>query len=672
MAGPVSQSLHLPIGPYTEAWQEIDGLLDEMANLARSPVEVPAFYGALLDGLLRALKADGGAVWQIVPAMPVARVAQAGAAPAISDEMVRWVEGWRLAGEIAESCLVLPPHSTSARSAVPNPSNRPLILRPVQCEESATYLLAVALDAAAPRAADSAAAQVLNLFCETAAEFHQRRELQERRRLHTNLREFDQLVARLHANLDLDKTAYALANDGRLWIGCDRLSVGLIHGQSVRVRAISGSDQVDRRSQQVGSLEDLLAAVAASGEPLHWPGESKGGELPPQLDTPLQAYLDLAHARRLIVAPLRAQAAAESRQDAGPPIGVLLAETFDDVQSTERLRQRVDDVVRHGGAALANSIAFHELPLRPLQAGMAQLLRSLRRRPVPALMAAVCAAAVAAALAFIPAEFSVPALGTLQPEGRRHLFAPASGVVERVAVAHGQRVAPGDELLRIRDPELDLDYSRTSGELQTHQARLASIRARRSTRSTATDPQQEDRQLAAEEEQLKQQLSSLAAQLELLERRHAELVVTSPITGIVLTWNPEELLRDRPVREGQMLMTVADPAGPWILELRVPDTDIGPLLAAQRQGPSELPVTFLLETEPAATYRGRIAKVAEASDSAGGASPSVLVTVQLESQTPASARAGAGVVARIHCGPKSIGYVWLHDLIDAVRTQLLF
>jgi hypothetical protein len=30
------------------------------------------------------------------------------------------------------------------------------------------------------------------------------------------------------------------------------------------------------------------------------------------------------------------------------------------------------------------------------------------------------------------------------------------------------------------------------------------------------------------------------------------------------------------------------------------------------------------------------------------------------------------VIARIHCGRRSLGYVWLHDLIDAVKTRWQF
>ena len=31
-----------------------------------------------------------------------------------------------------------------------------------------------------------------------------------------------------------------------------------------------------------------------------------------------------------------------------------------------------------------------------------------------------------------------------------------------------------------------------------------------------------------------------------------------------------------------------------------------------------------------------------------------------------------GVIAKIDCGRRPLGYVWLHDLIEAVRTRILF
>ena len=33
---------------------------------------------------------------------------------------------------------------------------------------------------------------------------------------------------------------------------------------------------------------------------------------------------------------------------------------------------------------------------------------------------------------------------------------------------------------------------------------------------------------------------------------------------------------------------------------------------------------------------------------------------------------GATVVAKVHCGRRSLGYVWLHDVIEAVQMWILF
>jgi multidrug efflux pump subunit AcrA (membrane-fusion protein) len=279
---------------------------------------------------------------------------------------------------------------------------------------------------------------------------------------------------------------------------------------------------------------------------------------------------------------------------------------------------------------------------------------------------------LAVLLAVVPAGFSIEARGTLQPQVRRHLFAPADGVVESVLVEHGAKVAKGDPLLLLRDARLELDFSRVSGELQTAQARLAAVQAQRSSRNPTEGARDDAQQLAAEEEQLKEQVRGLQAQQELLASLRGALRVTSPLDGVVLTWNTSDTLLDRPVKQGQRLITVADPSGPWVLELGIPDADMGHLLAAQQRGKADLPVSFLLATDPAVTRAGRIERVALATDLASGDTPSAETVVQIDGPLPAEARAGTSVTARVHCGTKSIGYVWLHDLIDAVRTQVLF
>ena len=98
-----------------------------------------------------------------------------------------------------------------------------------------------------------------------------------------------------------------------------------------------------------------------------------------------------------------------------------------------------------------------------------------------------------AALVLVPADFNIEAPGTLQPVVRRDVFAPRSGLVDEVLVAHGAEVDAGQPLVRLRDPALDLELKRVDGELETAQRQLDAVRATRTNR--AGSRRQSDRRL---------------------------------------------------------------------------------------------------------------------------------------------------------------------------------
>jgi multidrug efflux pump subunit AcrA (membrane-fusion protein) len=192
-----------------------------------------------------------------------------------------------------------------------------------------------------------------------------------------------------------------------------------------------------------------------------------------------------------------------------------------------------------------------------------------------------------------------------------------------------------------------------------------------SSPQTAADREKYN-QLAAEEEELKELLASLEKQHEVLKLQQEELQVRSPIDGQVITWNVSELLEARPVQRGQLLLTVADLDGPWVLEIEVPDDQIGHVLAARHALKPDLDVSFLLATSPDATYHGKIEKVALAAQPTIDESPHVLVTVQFDRNQVPKLRPGATVIPRIHCGRRALGYVWFHGLLEAIQKHVLF
>ena len=50
----------------------------------------------------------------------------------------------------------------------------------------------------------------------------------------------------------------------------------------------------------------------------------------------------------------------------------------------------------------------------------------------------------------------------------------------------------------------------------------------------------------------------------------------------------------------------------------------------------------------------------------------MLVTVDFDKQQLAELRPGMTVFAKLHCGRRSIGYIWFRELFEVVQTRLLF
>ena len=286
-------------------------------------------------------------------------------------------------------------------------------------------------------------------------------------------------------------------------------------------------------------------------------------------------------------------------------------------------------------------------------------------------LAAVLAAVLS--LVFIPADFEIEAKGTLQPRNRRDIFAPRDGSVVQLLTTEEKTVKANEPLLILRDPQLELEFKRVWGDMQTAQKRLAAVQAKRITAEFGdARSRAESKQWSAEEAEIKEMLKSLNAQYEILQEQQAELTVRSPIAGRVLTWDIEKLLESRPVQTGQILMTVADPSGPWELLLHVPDDDIGHVIDAQQANGGPLKLTFILATSPNITHEESVEQIAMSTELDDEKRPSVLVTAGIKQSQLLRKRPGATVIARIHCGRRSLGYVWLRELIEAVQTHVLF
>jgi multidrug efflux pump subunit AcrA (membrane-fusion protein) len=292
-----------------------------------------------------------------------------------------------------------------------------------------------------------------------------------------------------------------------------------------------------------------------------------------------------------------------------------------------------------------------------------------RRRARPALLAAAALSIVIVLLFLIPADFSIESRGQLMPERRQHAFAPADGTVVELLRGAGASVQRGELLARLHSPLLDIQLSELVGKQRTVQEDLLATETELLRGEAENNSAQTRRQLTARALQLKEELRGLEAQLAIVRGQQAQLEMKSPIAGTVVTWDAERQLAGRPVKRGDALLTIADLTGAWELLLDVPDRRAGHVLAARRDR-EDLPITFQLGTEPGAVRRGTLKYVSPATELGADEQPAVRMIASLRDAPPAQLRPGATVVARIHCGRRSLGYVWLHELWEAIRLRM--
>src|SRR6476659_9389544 len=97
------------------------------------------------------------------------------------------------------------------------------------------------------------------------------RQMMSQQRLWNQLEGF---THQIHGSLDLKETAYAVANDGKRLVGCDRLSVAMKIGGRMTVEAVSGQEIVEHRANLIREMTKLCKVVAQTGEDLVYTGST--------------------------------------------------------------------------------------------------------------------------------------------------------------------------------------------------------------------------------------------------------------------------------------------------------------------------------------------------------------------------------------------------------------
>lgn len=671
--------------------QQIRSLVSEIAALARQDIGAQEFYSEFLNRVVSALAAIGGAVWtpseggglQLDYQINLRETELA----ASDDNLQRHGHLLHKVMRTGEPALV-PPHSgEGSEDKAGNPTSFLLVLAPVKVESETRGVVEVFQRASTDVRTQRGYLRFLAQMAELVSDFlrsRQLRQFSDRQALWNQLENFTRAA---HTSLDPGETAYTLVNEARRLIGCDRVSIAIKKGRKCYIEAISGQDIIDKRSNTVTLLNQLSTAVVAAGEPIWYSGDTT--DMAPQVEEAIEAYVDDSHAKNVAVLPLvRARPELEvDNEAAGETIGALIVEQIEDSRTRDGMVQRVNVVCEHSSTALGNALQHNRLFLLPLWRALGKARWVIAARTLPKTVAVVLAiVAAGAALALVPADFRIEGKGTLQPVNRKEVYAQIGGTVMEVYVEHGTPVKKGQELARMRDTALEVQYEELLGQKAEADQNWNAAHGRLMdmTRKTRTDPQattrdEEDR-VRGEERQLRVKKESLDRQIKLLDEKKKLLVVRSPIDGNVTTWDLKNLLDERTVQPGQVLMSVSDRTGPWELEVLMAEDQMGYVARAQEEfGHKDLNVVYHLANDPGETHDGKIKDVHLIAEARGEEGNTVMIYVDIDkadlvgpNDNQERLTQGAGVSARVDCGKRPIGFVWFHDLFEFVQSRILF
>ncbi len=322
------------------------------------------------------------------------------------------------------------------------------------------------------------------------------------------------------ATLDLDRVLQSVVNLASRALTFDRGAVGLYDKGKCEIRAVTGQEKIDPEDP---ALRDLVARAewaAGRGEALYLSDtQAAGSDAERMFLTIFGPDLESSDVRSALYLPLR---------DEEGVLGVLMFEssTADFVSPSQRELAAI--LANQTAVALRNAQLYHQVPMVDALGALAAKKQALLALPRRRVLTWAAVAVVALALLTL-VRWPLRVVGQeplFRPTGVAPVRTLVDGVVERVLVQEGSRVARGDPLASLRATALASDREATAADAATAD-RLASLAASRGD--------------AAEERLHRIRAEGLRRELALLDEEVKLTTLRAPSAGVVLTPRLAEL-----------------------------------------------------------------------------------------------------------------------------------
>ena len=419
---------------------------------------------------------------------------------------------------------------------------------------------------------------LLTNICETASNaLHNANLLQAERKVEI-LQTLVQISAEITSTLNLDRVLQAVVNGPSAVIPHERSAIALEQRGRLRLKAISGAEQINFEAPEVDRLNRILQWASLLNEELF---VSQTGEQVKasreETREKFRRYFDESEMRAFYAVPL---------MDEEGRLGILCYESRDPDFLTDAHLEMIKVIAGQATVALRNASLYQEVPfigvLEPL------LQRKAKFMALPGRRRAWILAMIAAAILFlgaVPMPMRVEGSALVSPGRNAQIQPEVDGVVRSVYVHEGDYVERGVVVADLQD----WDY------------RAALSAAQSKYQSAVSDVNRELAKNDDEQAGIARVSSQYwAGEVNRLQQRLESTRLRSPISGRVLTPHTESMV-GRKLSAGDNFMEIAD-TKQAIVDVAISETDL-PLV---RTGDS---TAVKLEGYPQTTFRGTVAVV---------------------------------------------------------------
>lgn len=443
------------------------------------------------------------------------------------------------------------------------------------------------------------------------------------------------LVATLLEHPGLKESANAFTTELAARLGCDRVTLGLLDGQRVKLCAVSHSPQFEQRANLMRAVERAMEESVDQAETVVYPPEHEDRAVVARAhDALLQesgagsaATFPLGHGERLIGA-LTLERPAGTRFDV-PTLEICAAVA----------------------AAAGPIIELKQVNETSLPAHAGRSAKSLWEKLVgPGYLGwkfgAAGVLAVAAFFSVATGEFRISANSTVEGSVQRAITAPINGFVVEAALRAGDTVRQGQVIGRLDDRDLRLERVKLLSQREQYSRQYREAMGKRERAQALI---------------VSAQIAQSEAQLALVEEQLARTALVAPFDGVIVSGDLSQNLGS-PVERGQVLFEVA-PLADFRIVLQVDERDISHVISGQH---GELTVTSM----PGERFPFAVNKITSVNTAKEGRNFFRVEALVDAAQAEPRLRPGMEGVGKIYVDERKLVWIWTRSFVDWVRLWI--